>query len=94
MLYTGMDNRLVSLNTQDKAVSWELMTGGRVASSPAIEDGIVYVGSGDGYIYAVNASDGSELWKAATGDEITSSPAIADGVVYIGSHDGNLYAYE
>ena len=85
---------MLSLDIQDKSVLWECMTGGRISSSPAIEDGVVYFGSGDGYLYAVDTVDGAELWKAATGDEITSSPAIADGVVYIGSRDGNVYAFE
>jgi outer membrane protein assembly factor BamB len=93
-IYAGLDNRIVSVDTQNQTVLWEYSTGGRVASSPAIEDGVVYFGSGDGNLYAVNAADGVELWEAATGDEIISSPAIADGVVYIGSNDGNLYAYE
>jgi outer membrane protein assembly factor BamB len=94
VLFMGVENRIVSLDTENQTQLWEFVTSGRITSSPAIEDGVVYFGSGDGNFYAVKAADGTELWKAATGDEITSSPAIDHGVVYIGSHDGNLYAFE
>ncbi len=61
-------------------------------SSPAVSNGVVYFGSGDGYVYAVDAASGSLRWKYQTGDVIHASPAIADGVVYIGSWDSWFYA--
>ena len=47
-------------------VKWRFHTNGKIISSPAVAGGIVYVGSGDGNIYAVHASDGSLVWKFAT----------------------------
>ena len=32
-------------------------TGGAVWSSPAVVDGVVYIGSKDGYVYALKASE-------------------------------------
>jgi outer membrane protein assembly factor BamB len=66
---------------------------GVISSSPAIgADGTVYVGSGDGNLYALNAK-GTRKWSYFTGGEVSSSPAIgADGTIYVGSGDGNLYA--
>lgn len=93
LLYVGLDNRLISIDTKIRMQSWQFETGASVTSSPAIEDGIIYFGSRDGYVYAVNESDGTEVWKVATGDEVSSSPAIDSGVVYIGSHDGKMYAF-
>jgi outer membrane protein assembly factor BamB len=61
-------------------------------SSPAVANGVVYVGSVEGIVYALNANTGARLWSFATGREVESSPAIANGVVYVGSDDGNLYA--
>jgi outer membrane protein assembly factor BamB len=63
-------------------------------SSPAVLNGTVYYGSGDGNVYAVNASTGVLQWKFATKDVVHASPAIANGVVYIGSWDGNFYAID
>jgi outer membrane protein assembly factor BamB len=56
-----------------------------------VVDGVVYVGSWDGNLYAVDAADGDYLWQFATGDSVESSPAVVDGVVYVGG-DGFLFA--
>ncbi len=62
-------------------------------SSPAIDtNGIIYMGSVDGNMYAVNP-DGTIAWQLSLGGAIGSSPAIDfDGTIYVGSSDGNLYA--
>ncbi len=73
---------------------WRFTTGISVISSPAVVDGVVYVGSDDGNLYAIEAATGSERWRFTTGDQVNSSPAVVDGVVYVGSDDGNLYAVE
>ena len=64
----------------------------RVDSSPAVANGVVYVGSDDDNVYALNASTGALLWSYTTGNDVYSSPAVANGVVYVGSDDGNVYA--
>lgn len=63
-------------------------------SSPAVWNGAVYFGSGDGNIYALDAGTGALRWKFQTGDVVHSSPAIADGSLFIGSWDGYLYALD
>ena len=63
-------------------------------SSPAVFNGKVYFGSGDGNVYAVNAETGALQWKFATGDVVHASPAIANNTVYIGSWDSYLYALD
>ena len=56
-------------------------------SSPAVANGVVYVGSGmDGNVYALNATTGVKLWNYTTGSEVYSSPAVVNGVVYVGSY--------
>ena len=55
-------------------------------------DGVVYVGSNNGNVYALNASTGALLWSYATGAYVSSSPAVANRVVYVGSADNSVYA--
>src|SRR5208337_2874589 len=75
------------------ALDWKYETGNTIYhSSPAVANGVVYVGSTDNNLYALNAGTGALLWKYTTGDQVWSSPAVANGVVYVGSLDGNLYA--
>ena len=63
-------------------------------SSPAIADGVVYIGSLDGRLYALDARTGEEKWSFKTDGRVYSSPAIAGSMVYFGSGDGRLYALD
>src|SRR5439155_1646649 len=79
---------------------WHGATGDVVRSSPAVANGVVYVGSFDDNLYAFPASCGTgnasctPLWHGATGGAVFSSPAVANGVVYVGSFDHHLYAFD
>jgi outer membrane protein assembly factor BamB len=65
------------------------------SSSPVVVNGVVYIGSPDGHLYALNATTGKILWQYKTGDVISfSSPAVANGVVYVGSDDKTLHAVD
>ncbi|MBV8801219.1 MAG: PQQ-binding-like beta-propeller repeat protein [Alphaproteobacteria bacterium] len=63
-------------------------------SSPAVWNGVVYFGSGDGNVYALGAANGALKWKYRTGDVVHASPAIADGMLFIGSWDSWFYALD
>ena len=77
--------------------------GNYIVSSPAVANGVVYVGSEDGIFYAFSAAGTTgcsgtpktckPLWTATTRGAIESSPAVVNGVVYIGSDDTKLYAF-
>ena len=60
-----------------------------IQSSPSVVDGVVYVGSRDGHLYAIDATTGKERWKYA--HDATSwsiaSPAVRDNVVFDASSD-------
>jgi outer membrane protein assembly factor BamB/formylglycine-generating enzyme required for sulfatase activity len=75
-------------------IKWEFKTGGAVRSSPVEVNGIVYVGSCDGNVYAIDAATGAEKWKFATGGKVSGSAAVADGTVYIASEAGKLFALD
>ena len=80
--------------TEDVGGNWRVDLGPGVASSPALVNGTVYVGSDDTHLYALDATDGSEQWRFETGDRVTSSPTVVDGTVYVGSNDGSVYAVD
>ncbi|MDX5327444.1 MAG: PQQ-binding-like beta-propeller repeat protein, partial [Marinobacter sp.] len=52
--------------------------------------GLVFTGTGDGYLKAFDAKTGEELWKFQTGSGIISSPITweMDGEQYIGIASG------
>jgi len=82
---------------------WTATTGSVVRSSPAVANGVVYVGSGDGKLYAFDAAGSTNctvtptscnpLWTGTAGNAVFSSPAVANGRVYVGSDDSKLYAF-
>jgi outer membrane protein assembly factor BamB len=64
-----------------------------VAPDPTTGNPAVYVGGGDGYLYALNASDGTVLWRSVVGQLPSttqndyynwSSPVVVGGTVYDG----------
>ena len=75
-------------------VKWTFKTGGPIVASPAVADGVVYIGSMDGYLYAVDQSTGKERWKFKSSMAIASSPAVAGGTLYFVSSRGGLAAID
>jgi outer membrane protein assembly factor BamB len=75
-------------------LKWTFQTGDAIHSSPAVVNGIVYVGSRDYNIYALDAKTGEKIWSFKTGSWVESSPAVVNGVVYCGSNDGEVYALD
>jgi eukaryotic-like serine/threonine-protein kinase len=73
-------------------LKWKFHTGGLIVSSPAIANGLAYVGSTDGYFYAVELNSGAMKWKFETKARVVSSPAVAGGLIYFSSYDGWFYA--
>ncbi len=79
---------------QLKGVKWTFRTGAAVVSSPALADGVLYVGSDDTNLYAIDAANGEKKWAFATGGLVRSSPAVAEGTVFFESYDGVFYALD
>src|SRR5438552_1736283 len=56
--------------------------GGPIVTSPAIAEGVVYIGAMDGHLYAIAQENGQEKWNFKSKMPIASSPAVAGGLVY------------
>ena len=67
-----------------------------MSPNPAISaNGLVYIGSVDGKVYALDSKTGTQVWRFKTGDVIQSAPNNGpDGTLYIASRDGKLYALD
>ena len=75
---------------------WMFPTGGAISECPTLgPDGTVYIGSGDGRVYALDGTNGSQRWEFPTGGPVKSSPALGpDATLYLGSLDKNIYALD
>jgi outer membrane protein assembly factor BamB len=73
---------------------WKFKTDSGMDSGPMIdEEGVIYFGAVDRYIYALYPN-GTIKWKYKTGGRITTTPGVdEDGTIYVGSWDTNLFAF-
>jgi len=63
-------------------------------SSPALVDGVIYIGTHSGQLLALMAQDKQEVWTAQTLHSIYGAPAVAYGRVYFGNISGAFYALD
>jgi polyvinyl alcohol dehydrogenase (cytochrome) len=105
--YNAQESTLSKNNIRTLKPAWKSPTGGPLASSVTLSDGVLYFGGWNGYFYAMSAKDGSILWqqyvgKAAPPEQddcqqpigVTAQAAVADDVVYVGGGDSAVYALD
>ena len=109
-LFFGSGDYIYAINssTGDNATSalkWKYDVGSDVVSTPAVYDGVVYVTTSRGKLYAFNdgsdnsTNDGGPSWVRNVGSGSLTSPAVSTGTdgktyIHVGSADGRLYAYD
>lgn len=76
------------------ALLWQFKTGGPLQASPVIVNGILYIGSTDGKLYALNAKQWEIKWVFNAGSAIRSAVAVSGGRVYFSARDNNVYALD
>jgi outer membrane protein assembly factor BamB len=95
--YNARENVLSEMNVSDLDVRWRGRTDDNVVSSPAVADGVVYVGSLDGHLYAFPEEGcGGEcdpLWTGLVDGPIQGSPAVNRGAAFVTAQD-RLYAFD
>jgi len=75
---------------------WVFACEDEIRSSPAVSQGVLYIGAHDNNLYALNLADGSFRWKFPTEGRIVSTPVVSvpDNLVIFGSADNILYAVD
>ena len=82
-------------NVHELVQDWKATTGNTIGSVPTVANGVVYLSSSDGKMYAFDAGTGRVLWTTPTGSYyLGSAPTVVGGKVYIGSFDHMLYAFD
>lgn len=95
-VYYACRDRFYALDAETGRVLWRYPTDqpldAQFRTTPAVADGVVYVGATDSNLYALSATSGRHLWSFRAQGAILSPPTVVDGVVYFGSSDGRVYA--
>ena len=63
-------------------------------STPAIVDGVVYLGDMDGRIYALDLATGEKRWEEKFEDGFLAGPAVKDDALYVGDMAGRFYCLD
>jgi polyvinyl alcohol dehydrogenase (cytochrome) len=73
---------------------WEVPMPG-CTGTPAVVDGVAYVGDWGGTLHAVKVADGAVLWSKKLSDSaFDASPLVHEGRIYVGDGTGNLHAVD
>lgn len=69
---------------------WAYALGKHVFATPAVHDGLVYIGDTEGVLHCVDAATGRAVWTHEAGGDFWASPLVADGKVYVGTRRGDF----
>jgi len=75
-------------------IKWRVKTGDAVRSTPAVTATGLYVGSGDGHLYALDRATGRTIWRFDAGSPVHSSPAVAGGLIVAATLGGRIFAVD
>jgi outer membrane protein assembly factor BamB len=102
-LFVGTNHGLVlAVQARSGRVLWHRRFAGCVAASPAVGEGVVYLGFMDpppctgtapSFVAALDAKSGRTLWRFRAG-VVETPPLLAEGRVYFGSWDHRVYAVD
>lgn len=75
-------------------IDWMVRTDGPVRSSPTVAGSTVFVGSGDGHVYAIELATGVVRWRFDAAASVTSSPAVHGDIVIATNVRGTIFGIE
>lgn len=93
---TSVETTISPANASLLTERWSLPLSGAVTSTPTVGEGMVYVTSWNGSVYAVRAKDGAVRWSYDTGSGVglglqSSATLTADGRVLVGDSLGIVH---
>lgn len=70
---------------------WKFECEDEIRGAPAVDNGVIYVGSYDHNLYALDAGTGNFLWKYPTEGGIVTRPVVYENNIFFGSEDKRLH---
>jgi len=92
------DGQFYSIQADTGKVLWTFPTKIETLSEPLLNEGILYILTGNNSLFALDASDGKQLWLYTRQDTSSlsirggSKPALRNGTLYVGFSDGSIVA--
>jgi outer membrane protein assembly factor BamB len=66
----------------------------RWSGGPAVDGGLLVIGSLEGEVLGLDAGTGADRWHAQVSSEVIAAPAIADGMVVVRTDDGRVFGLD
>ena len=96
MVFFAVNGYISALALKSNAPQWEVALAGNTARSftqPVVQNGMVIIGTSDGYVMALSRRTGQALWcYQFEGQSFASKPAVGKDRVLITSTSGSLIA--
>jgi len=98
MCYFASGDRVYGLDMETGNLIWkypmEQSLTSTVKATPAIVDGKLYFGTGDGKLYCLDEQTGAFQWFFETRAALRCPPLVQDGILYLGSDDNSIYTID
>lgn len=94
-VYVGspITNSEYALNSLTGHIQWKFHAAGPVSESAAVANGVLYVGDGNGYLYALNPKTGQEIaTRFLSGSLAADFPVVVGKTIYQPDENGQLFA--
>lgn len=95
IIVTAMDGTVTAFNP-DGSQRWRArVADAGIAGTPALRDGVLYLGSYDKRLYAVDAQTGETRWRSEPAENwFWTEPLIDGDNLFAGNMDGHVYALD
>jgi outer membrane protein assembly factor BamB/mono/diheme cytochrome c family protein len=86
--FTGLDEDL------DRSLLYRLKAGGRIDSTPAYRDKLIFTACDDGFVYAIKEDLGKIQWQSSVGTPVSQAPFVFGSRVYVVSDDQRMFCLD
>jgi len=94
LFITGSEGMISAIDREKGQVIWEKEFSYPIWTTPALDDGILYLGDNGGIFRALLASDGTTIWEFRAEGVIVASAIVVGDYVLFGSLDRHLYCLD
>ncbi len=92
-LYAGTRDGNVRCRFRNRT-AWTFHADGAILAAPTVDGETLYVGSGEGKLYALNRFTGAPRWQLDVHEELTTSPTVSGGRVFVMSSEQSVTAVD
>ena len=102
LFIASIEGSIVAFDTSDGSRLWDEILGTAdseiaIYGTPAVAEGLVYVGGYNGKVYAINSESGALRWVYPREDNlepIVGALVVSQGRLYFGCSDGKVYTLD